>query len=449
MSRTSALLSGRAARLVSHHAVTQDKADHVAGGQAPGEGAPQRDPGGTDRYLSAGGQRLSNIVSRATAVPAVVSLVVVAIFFQSQSHYFLSAGNLSNLAVQVTIIGTLALAEVIILLLAEIDLSVGSVSGASAAILGVLLTTDNLPWWAAIIVMLICGAAIGAFQGMWVAWLGIPSFVVTLAGLLTFLGLQWQILGANGTISLFDSHINALTGTTLPKNIGWILVAAIIVAAAVSSGLRLRRHRASGRPGSSLLRSLGWLMVVAVVAVAAVGTLNRARGVPTAFLVFVSLVFVAWWVTEHTRPGRHLFAVGGNAEAARRAGIPVKRIRFAAFAIAGTLAAVSGLLSASFNSSAGTLTGGGTLLLTAIGAAVIGGTSLFGGEGTVWAALFGALILAGVDNGLDLTNHTEPVKYMVEGSIVLLAVTVDTLLRRRGRKGRQLGGIEIGRASEA
>ena len=410
----------------------------AAGGSVPVAAPPKPEqvPG------SAAVQRLSALFSRATAVPAVVSLVVIAVFFQSQSHYFLSPTNLSNLAVQVTIVGSLALGEVVILLLAEIDLSVGSVSGVCAAILGVLIANDGLPWYAAIAVMLACGALMGMFQGFWVSYLGIPSFVVTLAGLLTFLGLQWQILGAQGTLSIFDSHIAALTGTTLPPETGWILGGLVAAGAVIVSALRLRRQTRRG-----IVRAVSFPVLVAALVLGTVGVLNRANGVPTAFLVLVGCVLFGWWVTARTRPGRHLYATGGNAEAARRSGIRVKRIRFFAFAISGLLAGLGGLLSVSFNGSAGTLTGGGTLLLTAIGAAVIGGTSLFGGEGTVWAALFGALILAGVDNGLDLTDHSAPVKYIVEGIIVLLAVTVDTMLRRRGRAGRQLGGVDVGAAA--
>jgi D-xylose transport system permease protein len=191
--------------------------------------------------------------------------------------------------------------------------------------------------------------------------------------------------------------------------------------------------------GGVAVRSLSRPVVVGVLIVVAVAVFNASRGVPTPFLILIALLVVAWWVTMNTSPGRHLFAVGGNAEAARRAGVQVKRIRMAAFAVSGTLGAAGGLIAASYNGSAGTLTGGGTLLLEAIGAAVIGGTSLFGGRGSVWAALVGALIMSGVENGLDLMNSDQPVKYMVQGVIVLLAVSLDTILRRRQSRGRQLG----------
>lgn len=369
-------------------------------------------------------------------MPAIASLVVIAVFFQSQSPYFLSPGNLSNLAVQATLVAAIALGEVVVLLLAEIDLSLGSLSGATAAILGVLMASGHVPWWLAIIIMIACGAAMGAFQGAWIAWLGIPSFVVTLAGMLGFLGLQLYILGPQGTLSIFDPHIAALTGTTLPATAGWLTAAiAVVAVVALTLGRRAR--------GPLAVKSVGPPILLAALVVGVIALFNASRGVPTPFVVLIGLLVLAWWITQHTRPGRHLFAVGGNAEAARRAGVPVRRIRFGAFTIAGTLGAIGGLLAASYNGSAGTLTGGGTLLLEAIGAAVIGGTSLFGGRGSVWSALFGALIMAGVANGLDLTNAEQPVKYMVQGVIVLLAVSLDTILRRRQSRGRQLGGVNV------
>ncbi len=379
---------------------------------------------------------LSSALSRGTAMPAIASLVVIAVFFQSQSPYFLSPDNLTNLAVQASLVATIALGEVVVLLLAEIDLSLGSVSGATAAILGVLMASGNMPWFIAVPIMLACGAAMGAFQGWWIAWLGIPSFVVTLAGMLGFLGLQLWILGPQGTLSIFDPNIGALTGSTLPAEAGWI-VAAIVAVAVVAAAL------VRGARGRLTMKSFGLPVVLAALVIAGVAVFNASRGVPTAFLFLLALLVLGWWVTQHTRPGRHLFAVGGNPEAARRAGVPVRRIRFAAFTISGTLAAVGGLLAASYNASAGTLTGGGTLLLEAIGAAVIGGTSLFGGRGSVWSALFGALIMGGVANGLDLTNAEQPVKYMVQGAIVLLAVSLDTILRRRQSRGRQIGGVHV------
>ncbi len=367
-------------------------------------------------------------------MPAIASLIGIAVFFQWQSPHFLSPTNLSNLAVQATLIAVIALGEVVVLLLGEIDLSLGSVAGATAAILGVLMTSGDLPWYAAVPLMIASGAVIGAFQGAWIAKLGIPSFVVTLAGLMAFLGLQLFTLGPQGTMSVFDPTIAALTGTTVPPTVGWIggLVIAVLII-----GLAVWR----GTPHRLNVRMLVAPVLLSLLVLAAIAVLNSARGVPTPFVVLLGMLLVGWWITQHTRPGRHLFAVGGNAEAARRAGVSVVNIRFAAFTVSGAIAAIGGLFAVSYNGSAGTLTGGGTLLLEAIGAAVIGGTSLFGGRGTVWSALFGALIMGGVSNGLDLTNADQPVKYMVQGAIVLLAVSLDTILRRRQSRGRQLGGI--------
>ena len=370
----------------------------------------------------------SSNLTRSTALPAIASLVAIAVFFQFQSQYFLSAANLTNLAVQVTLVAFLALGEIVVLLLGEIDLSLGSIAGATAAILGVAMAGYGLPWYVAVPAMLLCGALMGAFQGAWISRLGIPSFVVTLAGMLMFLGLQLWVLGPQGTMSVFDPTIAALTGTSLPATAGWSL--GVVVAVGVAGSILVR-----ARDGLRI-SMVSKRIAIAVLILGAVALFNASRGVPTPFLILIVVLLVAWWITTQTRPGRHLFAVGGNAEAARRAGVSVRRIRFAAFTMSGSIAAFGGLMAVSYNGSAGTLLGGGTLLLEAIGAAVIGGTSLFGGRGTVWAALFGALIMGGVSNGLDLTNAEQPVKYMVQGVIVLLAVSLDTILRRRQVRGR-------------
>lgn len=375
-----------------------------------------------------------------TTVPAVVSLVVIAAVFQSQSHFFLSPRNLSNLAVQITIIACIALGEIAVLLLGEIDLSLGSIAGASAAVLAVLLTSAHLAWWLAIFAMLCAGALMGLFQGFWIAWASVPSFVVTLAGLLAYLGVQLQVLGAQGTISIFNPDITDLTSTGLPPNIGWLMCALIGITGAMLAIRRFFTQRQTMLGRREVIHQLGPLAVPFFLAVVTVAVLNPAGGVPTALLVLLGLILAGWWITRWTRPGRHLFAVGGSSEAARRAGIRVRTIRFVAFGASGALAGIGGLMSVAYNGAAGTLTGGGELLLDAIGAAVIGGTSLFGGEGTVWAALFGSLVMGGVANGLDLTNHSAPVKYIVQGAIVLLAVGLDTAIRRRRRAGTTTHG---------
>src|ERR1035437_1556729 len=293
----------------------------VSPGAHPLDEIPPRDNARpTDRLVSLVGRGLSMALSRGTAMPAIASLVIIAVFFQSQSEYFLSPGNLSNLAVQATLIAIIALGEIFVLLLADIDLSLGSMSGVTCAVLGVLITNGHVPWLLAIFIMLAVGTALGAFQGWWIAWLGIPAFVVTLAGNMGFLGLQLYILGPDGTLSIFDPNVAALTGTQLAPSIGWILAAIVAVAVVASTLVRYVR-------GGVALRSLGRPIVIGVLIVGAVAIFNAYRGVPTPFLILIGLLVISWWITMHTSPGRHLFAVGGNAEAARRAGIQVKRIR--------------------------------------------------------------------------------------------------------------------------
>ncbi len=397
-----------------------------------GSARHDREPHAEDRATRAGNW-VSWVMARGTAMPAIVSLIAIAVFFQWRSQYFLSPVNLGNLAVQITLVAIIAMGEVVVLLLGEIDLSLGSLVGVTAAILGVLMATYGLPWYVAVPVMIACGAGFGAFQGAWISLLGIPSFVVTLAGLMAFLGLQLWILGPQGTMSVFDPTIAAITGTTLPALASWIL-ASILVLALLGTSI------ATAARGMRSARTLGLPLIISGLVLGVTALFNAYRGVPTAFLLLLIMLGLGWWITERTVPGRHLFAVGGNAEASRRAGLPVSRIRLAAFTASGMLAAIGGLFAVSYNGSAGTLTGGGTLLLEAIGAAVIGGTSLFGGRGTMWSALFGALIMGGVSNGLDLMEADQPVKYMVQGTIVLLAVSLDTILRRRQSRGRQPGG---------
>jgi len=322
-------------------------------------------------------------------------------------------------------------------LLGEIDLSVGSVAGLTSAVLGVLTVQMHWPWWAAILAMLAVGTAVGAFHGAWFAVFGVPSFIVTLAGLLGWQGVQLHVLGDTGTINVFDTRITAIANTFLPDIFGWILVVVVAGGFAGARVLELGRRRSAGLPAGLIYATVAKTLGILVVLVVVVAVLNAAGGVPTAGVILLGLVACAAWITTRTKLGRYIFAVGGNAEAARRAAISTRSIRISAFAIAGFFAAVGGLISVARLSAASTQTGGGTLLLEAIAAAVIGGTSLFGGRGTVWAALLGALVLGSVSNGLDLIGQPADVKLIVEGVILLLAVTVDALSRRgRASAGR-------------
>jgi D-xylose transport system permease protein len=364
-------------------------------------------------------------------LPVALGLALIWSYFELQDSHFLTARNLSNLVLQISISGTIAIGLVFVLLLGEIDLSVGSVAGASAAVLGVLVVDQDWPWWAGVATMLIFGTAIGAFQGAWFALLRVPSFVVTLAGLLMWLGVQLHVLGDAGTLNVFDAHITAIASTFLPHEWGWGLA---ILAAVSFGGARLAED-ARRRRASMTARSIPVLFAetatIAALLLGAVAVLNSAYGVPTAGVILFAPVTFFSWLARRTTFGRHVYAVGGQAEAARRAGIGVARIRISVFALAGFLAAAGGLISTARLQAASTQTGGGTLLLESIAAAVIGGTSLFGGRGSVWAAPLGALVIGSVSNGLDLVGQPADVKYIVEGAILLLAVTIDAYSRRR------------------
>ncbi len=363
-----------------------------------------------------------------TSLPIVLGLILICAIFYTLEPAFLSPRNLSNLMVQMTVTGTLSIGIVLVLLLGDIDLSVGSVMGVCAAALAVLMVYNGWPWMLAGVVALAIGASAGAMQGAWCAYARVPSFVVTLAGFLAFFGVQQHILGREGTINVFDPFIATLTGSYLPQSWGW---GAALVAVGAYTLLSFRTSRS--KPGGNAL--LVWLMKVcgvAFIAFGAVSILNKFQGVPTSALIFLTLVVLFDALTQRTKFGRHIYAIGGSVEAARRAGIKINRVRIGVFALTGTLAAIAGILAVSRNQAAGTLTGGGTQMLEAIAAAVIGGTSLFGGRGTVWAALLGVLVIASVSNGIELIGQPPDVKFITQGSILLVAVTLDALGRRRG-----------------
>lgn len=364
-------------------------------------------------------------------LPVVLGLALIWIYFQAQDSHFLTPRNLSNLVLQISVSGTIAIGVVLVLLLGEIDLSFGSVAGATAAVLGVLMVHYDWPWWAAILAMLMVGTLIGAMQGVWIAILGVPSFVVTLAGLLIWLGVQLHVLGDAGTLNVFDRHITSIASTFLPPVWGWVLAGVAVIGYVGGHLVEDSQRRRAGMAGQSRPLLFMQAALIAALLFGAVAVLNRAYGVPTAGVVLFVLVVFFNWVASRSRFGRHIYAVGGHVEAARRAGIPVARIRIYVFALSGLLAAAGGLILTSRLQAASTQSGGGTLLLEAIAAAVIGGTSLFGGRGSVWGALVGALVIGSVSNGLDLVGQPADVKYMVEGAILLLAVTVDAYSRRR------------------
>ena len=365
-------------------------------------------------------------------VPVLASLFVIWAWFGVTEPAFLTARNVHFFLMQSAVVATLAVGVTIVLLIGDIDLSIAAVSGVGAALLAVLVTNLGVPAPLAICAALAAGALLGFAQGAVIAFVGIPSFVVTLAGLLGFQGLMLKILGIHGALNMRDPMIRGLTTTGIPDWLGW-LCAVLLVAFAAAVLLRLnRQRRARGlerMDNGPLLWRIG---IFAALVSAATATLNAYRGVPLLMLILGGVIALLWWVTTATPFGRYLFAIGGNAESARRAGIPVRRIRVAAFALVGLVVAFGGIIGASryasvsFNAFAG-----GPLLLEAIGAAVIGGTSLFGGRGSVWNAVLGALVIGSLGNGLDLSGAGAADKLMVSGVILLLAVAFDAVTRGR------------------
>jgi D-xylose transport system permease protein len=326
---------------------------------------------------------------------------------------------------------------VYVLLLGEIDLSVGAVSGLAAACMAVLNVKHGWSPYLAIAAALVVGCAIGLLQGSLFTRFGIPSFVVTLAGLLAWQGALLQVLGSTGSINITDPKITGLANTFYSDTVGWILLIIGLVAYGAVLVIGQRRRLAAGLEGQSPAAQAVRFVGVAAVSLAALLVFNSDRGVPLAILILLGFVIGMEYVVKQTGFGRHVFAVGGNAEAARRAGIRVNQVRIAVFAIAGTMAAIGGVMAASRLLAVNQNSGGNELLLLAIAGPVIAGTSLFGGRGSVWTALLGALVIGSISNGMDLLALSSAVKFMVTGGVLLLAVIVDALAReQRAASGR-------------
>jgi D-xylose transport system permease protein len=370
------------------------------------------------------------------SLPVIIGLIIIWTVFAVSEDNFLTAGNLTNLMLQIVGLGIIATGVVMVLLLGEIDLSVGIVSGLAASVMAVLSVKQDWPGWLAILAALLVGLGAGVFQGFFITFFRVPSFVVTLAGLLGFQGLLLYVLGDTGTINLTDSQIIDLANTFYSDYVGWIIAIVLLVPYVLLTLNGYRRRLAAGLDtGPPILLGLRMAVVIAGVIVAVL-IFNADRGVPLAVLIFIGIVILVDFVLRHTAFGRHVYAVGGNAEAARRAGISLSRIRLIVFASASTLAAAGGVLLASRLFAVNQGSGGSDLLLNAIAAAVIGGVSLFGGRGTAWAALLGALVIGSISNGMDLMALDSDIKFMVTGAVLLLAVTVDATARR----GRQQAG---------
>ena len=360
-----------------------------------------------------------------------IALALIWIIFQLANDRFLTAVNLTNLMLQVTAIAIISIGVVFVLLLGEIDLSVGSVSGLCAAIMAVLSVKHGWSPELAIVAALLAGTAIGLFQGFFNTFFGIPTFVVTLAGLITWQGAQLQVLGDTGTVNLPPSTITDLTSTFYGAGVGWTL-AVLVTAGVLGTELleRRRRMKANLEP-APLARVIAKTVLIGAVMFISVAVLLSDRGVPLAVLILLALLAFFAFLAGRTRWGRHVYAVGGNAEAARRAGIPINRVRLSVYALASTLAAAGGIMAASRLIAVNQSSGSGDVLINAIAGPVIAGTSLFGGRGSVWTALTGALVIGSISNGMDLLGLQSSVKFMITGGVLLAAVTFDALARRQ------------------
>ncbi|HVO20275.1 MAG TPA: sugar ABC transporter permease [Anaeromyxobacter sp.] len=380
------------------------------------------------------------------ALPVVLGLLLIAAVFRLANPYFLTPLNLTNLLVQIAGVGTIAVGVVLVLLLGEIDLSVGAVSGFCAAAMAVLSVKHGVPGPLAVASGLALGLGIGLAQGAWVTKLRVPSFVVTLAGYLGWQGALLWILGSTGTINLSDPFIVGLANARLPVWLGWVAAALAVAVLWVGGEWGRRRRAAAGLPARSATARAVRDAFISAAIIGAVWLMSvnrnprgdpRIAGIPAGVAGFLVLVVALDRVTRRTRFGRWIYAVGGGAEAARRAGIPVDRIRTAVFALASGLAAAGGILAASRLFAVNQSSGGGDILLDAIAAAVIGGTSLFGGRGTTWSALLGALVIGAITNGMDLLAFASSARFVITGAVLLVAVTIDATARyRRERFGR-------------
>ncbi|MBB5785496.1 ABC transporter permease subunit [Jiangella mangrovi] len=354
-----------------------------------------------------------------------LALVVIWLVMTLINPRFLSAVNLTNLMLQIVAVGAVAVAVVLVLLIGEIDLSVGAVSGLGAGVTAVLSVKQDWPAVLAIVAGLLTGALVGLLHATIVTRVGVASFVVTLAGLLTWQGALQLVLGDTGTVNIDDPQLVAIAGTFLTPAAGW-LIAAVIMAGAV---VAVVAHVRGDRPR----RVWPWVLA-GTVAPVAVLVFNADRGVPLAVVVFLLLIAGGDVVMRRTALGRHAVATGSNASGARRAGIAVDRIRMTVFALASVLAVIGGILAASRLLAVNQSSGSTDLMLTAVAAAAIGGASLFGGRGTVWSALLGALVVGSLANGLDLLGASSAIRLIATGVVLALAVGLDTVAHRAERQ---------------
>jgi D-xylose transport system permease protein len=368
------------------------------------------------------------------ALPIVVGLVALWLFFASQSDVFLTPRNLSNLLVQSTVVGIMALGLMFVLLVKEIDLSVAAINGVTSVFMAKLIVEYGFSPWIAVPIALLIGAAIGSLSARWVTYVGVPSFVVTLGLGLALNGLQLILLPETARYSLNGTGLEKIALTNISGPWAWIVLAIGIAAFAA-----LVLSEVAGRKKAGLETPFMQGVVMPIAAAAAFGIvvvaiLSAHQGIPLVVLIFAILLGIGGYILKETQFGLFLYAVGNNDEAARRSGVKVPRIKMAAFAIAGGIAALAGVIAASRTLGVGVFSGGGvgggTLLLESIAAAVIGGVSLFGGRGAIHAALLGCLVIGTVQNGLNLMGVENEVRLIVTGLLLVLAVSIDKLIEK-------------------
>jgi D-xylose transport system permease protein len=363
-------------------------------------------------------------------IPVLITLALITLYFQlTTGGIFLQARNLTNLTQQIVVITILSTAAVLVLLLGEIDLSLAAVAQACAAIMATLSVYQNWGAIPAILAALAAGALIGLVNGFFIAILRVPSFIVTLAGSIGYAGFLLLVLGRQTTLIIRDPVIRSLAPTYLNPVLGWGIPIALVVLYALGVWYDHRKRSQLGLPVKRATTLIAQVAAICAIVFLIVFLFQTYQGVPQSVMISLGIVVALWLLLRKTPFGRHLYAVGGNEEAARRAGINVIAMKMAVFTGASMLAAVAGIMLTSRSTAVATQISA-TLLLNAIAAAVIGGVSLFGGRGSIWAVILGALVIGSLDNGLDLLNQDQSVKNMVQGAVLVLAVTADALVRR-------------------
>ena len=416
--------------MTAHDERTRPAGPAVAAAVAPAEAL------GTSDYLRLAWRRIKG--GETGVLPVVGGLVLVSVIFQSLNSHFLTAGNLVNLLVQAAVFALFGMAEVFVLLLGEIDLSAGYVAGIAAVVVAWLAQPQvGWPWWAAIPAALVASALIGLLHGTLFATIGLPSFVVTLAGQLFWAGVMLFVLGNGGAILIQDRVVDGIASATLSRIGGWVVLVVVVALFGANVWRRDARRRDSGLPAAPVALTLAKIAACLVGGVGLVLLVNADRGVllpvyglPWVVLLVLAVLVVWGYLLGRRRFGLYVYAVGGNAEGARRAGIDLARIRIVSFMLCSLTAGIAGIVYASRLRSISTSLDGGTLVLYGIAGAVIGGTSLFGGRGKVLHGVLGGLVIAAIDNGMGLLGFSAAAKNIVTAVVLVAAVTIDAVARR-------------------